>query len=344
MKAVVLENFGGPENLKFSDFPDPKPQQGEVLVRVRACALNHLDLWVRGGLPGYKIRFPHILGCDVAGEIAALGPGVSGLKVGARVAVAPGRSCGKCRYCSEGLDNLCAEYGIIGAQGGPGGYAQYLCVGERYILPAPDSFSFEDLAAYPLTYLTAWHMLVTLGGLKPGQSVLVLGAGSGVGVAAIQIAKHFQAKVIAVSTSQQKLDKALKLGADAGICSPPQDIVKEARRLTGGEMIDIAFEHVGLATFESSLKSLKKGGRLVTCGATTGYSIPLDLRYVFSRELKILGDYMGTLGELKTVSELIASGKLKPVIDKIFPLEDARQAHEYMAARKNFGKIVLRVD
>lgn len=325
-----------------AEVPEPKPGRGEVLLKVRACALNHLDLWVRQGIPAYKIKLPHILGCDVAGEIAALGPEAADAEVGQRFAVSPGRSCRLCEECLAGRDNQCRRYGIIGAQGGPGGYAQYLCVPVDALLPIPDSLSFEEAAAFPLTFLTAWHMLMTLGRCGPGQTVLVLGAGSGVGVAAIQVAKLAGARAIAVSTSAEKLQKAKALGADAAIHVPAQDIVKETMRLTGGRMADIAVEHVGPATFDSSLKSLKYGGRLVTCGATTGPSVELDLRFVFSRQLRILGSKMGTQAEMRAVSRLVGEGRLAPVVDKAFPLSEARAAHEYLSEKRQFGKVILR--
>lgn len=341
MKAVILEEFGGPEKLRLTDFPDPKPGAGEVLVKIKACALNHLDLFVRDGIPAYKISLPHILGCDVAGEIAALGAGTSDCKIGDRVSVSPGRSCFKCEFCLAGADNMCLNYGIIGAQAGAGGYAEYLAVPQQYLLPLPENLSFEQGAAYPLTFLTAWHMLMTLGVCGPDQTVLVLGAGSGIGVAAIQTAKLAGARVIAVSTSEEKLKKAVELGADKTIHSPPQDIIKQVMRLTGGKMADIAFEHVGPITFDASLKSLKQGGRLITCGSTTGPMVTLDMRYVFSRQLQILGSKMGTQAEMRKVARLVAEGELRPIIDRVFPLSQARQAQEYLAEKKQFGKVVL---
>lgn len=342
MRAIVIKSFGGPEVLEPAELPDPSPGPGEVLLRVRACALNHLDFWVRNGIPAYKIKLPHILGCDVSGEVAALGPGVAGFSVGQRAAVSPGRSCGKCEFCLEGRDNHCLGYGIIGAQGGPGGYAEYIRVPETALLPISDSLSFEEAAAFPLTFLTAWHMLMTLGRCGPDQTVLIVGAGSGVGVAAIQVAKLAGARVIAVSTSEEKLERARKLGADETIHSPPQDILRQAVKLTGGAMVDVVIEHVGPATFDAALKSLKPGGRLVTCGSTTGPSVTLDMRYVFSRQLQILGSKMGTQKEMRVVSRLVGEGKLKPVVDRAFPLEQARQAHEYLAGQKQFGKVVLK--
>ncbi|MBI3551402.1 MAG: zinc-binding dehydrogenase [Elusimicrobia bacterium] len=343
MQAVIIDRFGGPETLKSAKLPDPEPEKGEALVRVRACALNHLDLFVRDGIPAYKIALPHILGCDVAGEVAEVGEGVSSVKKGDRVAVSPGRSCGRCESCLAGRDNMCKEYGIIGAQGGPGGYAEYLRVPEAYLLALPGNLSFEEGAAYPLTFLTAWHMLMTLGGCGPDSTVLILGAGSGVGVAAIQVAKLSGAFVIASSTSEEKLEKSVKLGADAAIHSPPQDIMKSVHKLTKGGMADIAVEHVGPAVFDAALKSLKTGGRLVTCGSTTGPTVELDMRYVFSRQLQILGSKMGTQAEMREVARLVAAGRLKPVVDRTFPLSQARQAHEYLAQKKQFGKVVLTV-
>ncbi len=343
MKAVIIREFGGPDRLELADVPDPKPGPGEVLLKVRACALNHLDLFVRDGIPAYKIKLPHILGCDVAGEVVALGPDVREAKVGLRAAVAPGRSCLRCDACLSGRDNECKRYGIIGAQGGPGGYAQYLAVPEQYLLPLPDSLSYEEGAAYPLTFLTAWHMLMTLGRIGPDQFVLVLGAGSGIGVAAVQLCKIAGAKSIAVSTSAEKLERAKALGADFTIHSPPADIVKETRKATGGRMADVAFEHVGPATFNQSLLSLREGGKLVICGATTGPTVEVDLRYVFSRQYQILGSKMGSQAEMRRAARLVADGRWKPVVDKVFPLAEARAAHEYLAAKKQFGKVVLKI-
>lgn len=341
MKAIVLRRFGGAENLEYTEVPDPVPQAGEVLLKVRACALNHLDLHVRNGIPAYKISLPHILGNDVSGEVTAVGPGVSEKRIGERVSVSPGRSCGTCSFCVSGKDNYCQHYGIIGAQSGPGGYAELLAVPESHLLPLPDSLSFEEGAAYPLTFLTAWHMVSTLGRCGPEMTVLVIGAGSGVGVAAIQVAKLHGARVITSSTSQSKLDKAKDLGADGLILAPPKDLVRSTMRLTHGAMADIVIEHVGPAVFGAALKCLRPGGRLVTCGATTGPTVTIDLRYVFSRHLQILGSKMGSQGEMRTVAGLVADGRLKPVVDRCFPLAEARQAHDYLAMKKQFGKVVL---
>lgn len=343
MKAVILENFGGSENLKLAELPDPKPGRGEVVLRVKACALNHLDIHVRRGIPSYKIKLPHILGCDVAGQVEAVGEDVTTVRVGERCAVSPGRSCGRCEPCLRGDDNFCPKYGIIGAQGGPGGYAERLVVPEQYLLPMPADMSYGEAAAYPLTFLTAWHMLMTLGECGPDQWVLALGAGSGVAVAAIQMAKLAGAKVIAVSTSEEKLGRAARLGADHLVLLPKQDLVKETLKATGGRMADVAIEHVGGEVFDAALKSLKHGGRLVTCGATAAPEIGVDLRYVFSRQLRILGSKMGSQSEMRRVARLINERRLRPVIDRDFPLAEARAAHEHLSGRRQFGKVVLTV-
>jgi NADPH:quinone reductase-like Zn-dependent oxidoreductase len=342
MRAAVLKAFGGPENLEYTEVPDPVPGPGEVLLRVRACALNHLDLFIRAGLPSAKVKTPFILGCDAAGEVAALGPGVSGSALGARFAVHPGRCCGVCVPCREGRESDCADYGIIGAYGGrPGGYAELLAVPLQHLLPMPDGMAFSEAAAAPLTSLTAWHMLTTLAGLKAGETVLVLGAGAGVSVAAVQIAKALGARVIATSTSTDKLQRAKALGADMTIQYPPEDLTRTVRKLTGGAMVDVVFEHIGGDIMAEALKCLRRSGRLVTCGATAGPVAPVDLRYVFDRQLQILGAKMGSLAEMRAVWELVIDGRLKPVVDRTFPLTGARDAHEYLASRGQFGKVVL---
>lgn len=342
MKAAVLIAFGGPENLEYSDVPDPAPGPGEVLLRVRACALNHLDLWIRDGLPSAKVKTPFILGCDVAGEIAALGPGVTGVSAGGRFAVSPGRSCGKCPACLEGRDSDCPDYGIIGAYGGrPGGYAELLAVPAAELLPMSSAQTFAEAAAAPLTFLTAWHMLVTLGGLQAGQTALIAGAGAGVATAAVQIAKLRGARVIACSTSKEKLERARGLGADLTLQHPPEDLARAVRKLTGGAMADVVFEHIGGDFIGEALKCLRRSGRLVTCGATAGPVAPIDLRYVFDRQLQILGAKMGGRAEMQAVWSELAAGRLKAVIDRTYQLSEAHSAHEYLASRGQFGKVVL---
>lgn len=343
MKAVLLKEFGGPEKLALGEAPTPQAGAGEVLVRVRACALNHLDLWVRAGLPIPGIKLPHIPGSDVSGEVAELGKGVTRWKVGDRVAVHPGRSCGECAACREQREPDCPRYGIVGAYGGhPGGYAEFLAVPEKHLLPMPrEDMSFEEAASLPLTALTAYSMLATEGRLAAGQTALIIGAGAGVSVMGIQIAKALGARVIATSTDAAKLQKAKELGADEVIHHPPEDLPRAVRKLTDGAMADVVLEHVGKAVFDAALKCLRPSGRLVTCGATSGYDATVDLRYVFSKRLKILGSRMGSLAEMREAWKLAGDGRLRPVLDRTFPLADARQAHERLEGRGQFGKVVL---
>ena len=338
MKAVRLHQFGGPEVLQYEDVPDPQPRKDQVLVRVRACAMNHLDLWVRQGLPGVKL--PHILGSDIAGEIVQVGEYVTGFKPGQRVLLAPMHFCNHCARCVAGVQNQCPEFTVLG-NAVDGGDCELIAVPAVNVIPIPDTFDFIQAASVPLVFLTAWHMLVGRAGIRQGQTVLVLGAGSGVGIAAIQIAKLFHAHVITTAGDETKLEKGRSLGADYGINHYQQKISQEVRRITNKEGVDIVVEHVGAATWEESMKSLKPGGTIVTCGATTGPNASFDLRFVFSRQLSLLGSYMGTMGELHDVLAHVFSGRLKPVVDRTFPLKDARAAHEYMAKSQMFGKIVL---
>jgi NADPH:quinone reductase-like Zn-dependent oxidoreductase len=342
MKAILFHKHGGPEVLQYTEAPEPVPGPRDVLVRVRACALNRLDLWVRQGLPGVPIPLPHIPGSDVAGEIAKVGRDVTRIKPGEKVVLAPGVSCGRCVACLSGRDNLCREFTNLGYMI-DGGCAEYVRCPEVNCMPYPQNLSFEHAAAVPLVFQTAWHMLVGRARLQPGEDVLVLGAGSGVGSAAIQIAKFLGARVIATAGSDEKLAKARELGADETINHRTQKIRDEVRRFTGKRGVDIVFEHVGTATWDESLASLAAGGRLVTCGATTGYDAKLDLRFLFSRQLSLLGSYMGEKGELYTLLKLVAAGRLKPVVDRTFPLSACAEAHAYLEAGKQFGKVVLSV-
>jgi len=340
VKAVRFHQFGGPEVLMYEDVPDPRPRKDQVLVRVRACALNHLDLWVRKGLPGVKL--PHILGSDIAGEVAELGEYVTGFTAGQRVLVAPLHFCGHCANCLAGLQNFCREFTVLG-NGVDGGNCELIAVPAASVIPIPDSLEFSPTASVPLVFLTAWHMLVGRAGVRPGQTVLVLGASSGVGTAAIQIAKLFHCRVITTAGDETKLEKARALGADYGIDHYRQKISEEVRKITSKQGVDIVIEHVGAATWEESVKSLKNGGTLVTCGATTGPSVGLDLRHLFARQLTLLGSYMGTMGELHEVLGHVFAGRLKPVLDRVFPLPEARAAHESMERSQMFGKVVLSV-
>lgn len=338
MKAIRIHEFGGPEVLRYEDVSDPKPRKDQVLVRVRACAMNHLDLWVRKGLPGVKL--PHILGSDIAGEIVEIGEYVTGFRSGQRVLIAPMHSCGHCSKCVAGLQNQCREFTVLG-NAVDGGDCELIAVPAVNVIAIPDSLDFNQAASVPLVFLTAWHMLVGRANVRPGQTVLVLGANSGVGIAGIQIAKFFQCRVITTAGDEQKIAKARELGADCVINHYQQKISEEVRKITNKEGVDIVVEHVGPATWDESLRSLKPAGTLVTCGATTGPQVGFDLRFVFSRQLSILGSYMGTMGELHEVLKHVFSGKLKPVVDRVFPLSEARAAHEYMEKSQMFGKIVL---
>ena len=342
MKAIRFERHGGPEVLQYTEAPDPAIRPHEVLVRVKACALNYLDIWVRRGLPGINIPLPHIPGSDIAGEIAQIGADVTTLKVGQKVVLIPGITCGKCAECVAGNDNGCRSYTNLGYLI-DGGCAEFVRAPEVNCLPYPENLSFKEAAAVPLVFQTAWHMLVTRAKIQPGEDVLILGAGSGVGSAAIQIAKFFAARVITTAGSQQKLEKARQLAVDFVINHKSQKIRDEVRRITSKRGVDIVFEHVGTATWDESLASLAPQGRLVTCGATTGYDAKIDLRFLFSRQLSLLGSYMGTKSELHTVMNLVAAGRLKPVVDRVFPLSEAAAAHAYLEAGAQFGKVVLSV-
>ena len=342
MKAIQFEQHGGPEVLRYTDVADPEPRPTEVVVRVRACALNHLDLWVRRGLPNVPLPLPHIPGSDVAGEIAKIGSEVTTVRVGQKVVLAPGVTCGKCAACISGQDNRCRQFTNLGYMV-DGGCAEFVRVPEVNCLPYPENLSFEEAAAVPLVFQTAWHMLVARAELQPGEDVLVLGAGSGVGSAAIQIAKFFGARVIATAGSEEKLAKAREIGADFLINHKTQKIREEVRRITNKRGVDVVFEHVGTATWDDSIASLAPAGRLVTCGNTTGYDAKIDLRFLFSRQLSLLGSYMGVKSELHTVMKLVAAGELRPVVDRVFPLAEAAAAHEYLEAGQQFGKVVLRV-
>lgn len=338
MKAARIHEFGGPEVLRYEEVADPGKRPDRVLVRIKACALNHVDLWVRKGLPGVKL--PRILGADIAGEIVETGEYASGFRAGQRVLLSPMHFCNHCAKCVAGLQNECPEFTVLG-NGVDGGNCELISVPAGSVIPIPDSLDFNQAASVPLVFLTAWHMLVGRGNIRPGQTVLILGASSGVGIAAIQVAKLFGARVITTAGDENKLEKARGLGADHGINHYQQKISDEVRKLTHKEGVDLVIEHVGSATWEESLKSLKPGGTLVTCGATTGFKASIDLRFLFSRQLSLLGSYMGTMGELYEVLGHVFAGRLKPVVDRTFPLNEIRAAHEYLAESKMFGKVVL---
>ena len=342
MKAAIFREHGGPEKLSIEDVPEPQIGPSDVLVKLRASALNHLDLWMRRGLPTIKPALPHIGGCEGSGEVAKVGSCVSQVKEGDRVIVTPGWSCGRCEYCLNNQDSMCASYGMLGVKR-HGCFAEFVAAPAETLYPLPASLSFEEAASIPLVFLTAWHMLVTRAGLRNGEDVLVQAAGSGVGIASIQIAKLFGARVIATASTNEKLEKARRLGADILINYKEKDFAQEIRQITGKRGVDVIIEHTGQENWEKNILSLARGGRLVTCGATSGPEAKLDLRYVYSRQLNILGSYMGGRRDLLDMFRSVEGGKLKPVIDSIYPLSETRAAQEKMEDRNVFGKIVIRI-
>jgi NADPH:quinone reductase-like Zn-dependent oxidoreductase len=332
VKAVRFHEHGGPDVLKYEDAPDPTAGPGRVLVRVRACALNHLDIWERRGIERVTLPLPHISGSDVAGDVVGTGQ---------RVMLQPGLCCGVCAECRAGRDNHCVQYDVLGLRS-DGGYAELISIPSENLIPIPDHVDYVTAAAFPLTFLTAWHMLVTRAGVRRGDVVLVLAGGSGVGQAAIQIARHAGARVFATSAAS-KIEHTRSLGAEHVFDHYSGDFSRDVRRLTNGRGADVVVEHVGEATWDRSVRSLANGGRLVTCGATTGPRASIDLRHLFARQLSLLGSYMGTSADLSAAAPLFFSGHLRPAIDQVVPLARAADAQRRLEAREQFGKIVLEV-
>ena len=359
MKAVVFHEHGGPEVLQLVEMPDPVPGAGEVVIRVEAVALNHLDLWVRGGLPGPAVPMPHLLGSEIVGIVEQIGPplpeagnedqdsdsleGLYGDRIssGQRVVLAPMTSCRQCEFCLQDLDGLCVEgFKIFGFQL-QGGYAEKIAMPADVCVPLAPEDNPVAWSAVPLTFMTAYHMLFRQAALQAGETVLVHAAGSGVGVAGIQIARHAGARVLVTASTKEKLDRALELGADEVINYSEVDFSEAVHDLTNGRGVDVIFEHVGADIFEKNMKSLARAGRLVTCGATTGADVTVNLRYLFVKQLKIIGSYMGGRQELSEVLEGVRRGDYSPVVDTVFPLEKAADAHRYLEDRNQFGKVVL---
>ena len=332
MNAMVLREHGGPEVLRLEQLPVPEPRTGEVRVRVRAVALNHLDLWVRRGGPAFKLEYPHRLGSDIVGE----------LDDGTKVVVQPGLSCGKCAQCLGGHDNLCRYYKILG-ENAQGGYGEYVVVPEANIAPYPERLSFPEAASVILTSLTAWQMVAHKAQVQPGDTVLVHGAGSGIGVAAIQIAKLFGARVIATAGSADKVARARQLGADVAIDYTKDDFAAECRTLTDKRGVDSVIEHVGGEVFEKSIRAVRNGGRIVTCGATASFHPKIDLRHIFFRQVEVLGSTMGSKADLLAVLGHVAAGRIQPVVHAVMPLAAAADAHRLLEERRAFGKVVLEV-
>jgi NADPH:quinone reductase-like Zn-dependent oxidoreductase len=342
-EAMVMMATGGPEVLERKTIELPEPGPREVRLRVRAVALNHIDIWGRRGLPHFKYDFPHRLGADIAGEVEALGPGATNAKIGDKVLVNPGLSCGACERCLLGEDVFCRRYRILG-ENTQGGYSRHVVVPDANLLPKPERLSFEDAAALPLCFLTAWQMVVRKGQLRAGQTVLVQAAGSGVSSAAIQISKMLGARVITTTGTDEKAARARELGADEVIVYSKQDFVAETKRLTNKKGADLIIEHVGGEVFAKNILAAAWGGRIVTCGATTGFTPEIDLRHVFFRQVEILGSTMGPKGDLFGILRHVDEGRLRPVVDRVMPLWQAVEAHRLLEARKVFGKIVLTVD
>jgi NADPH:quinone reductase-like Zn-dependent oxidoreductase len=341
MKAVRMHESGGADKLVYEDAPDPVIVANEVLVRVKACALNHLEVWSTMMPPGSRFPKPRIAGSDVAGVVEVVGDAVAGVEAGAKVMLQPGVSCGVCRACLSGRDNRCRSYGILGQGVWDGGFAELVKAPAANVIPMPENLSFEEAASIPLVFVTAWHMLLSRAGLQRGETVLVNAVGSGVGIAAVQIAKLWGARVIASAGSDAKLEKAKALGADEGINYTTADLAQEAQRLTDGRGVDVVFEHVGGDVFVKSVQALARNGRLVTCGATAGPGGSLNIMALFVREQAILGSFMGTKAELLQAIPYFQSGELRPVVDSVFPLRELGQAVAKMASRDVFGKIVV---
>jgi NADPH:quinone reductase-like Zn-dependent oxidoreductase len=339
MKAIVFDRHGGPEVLEYREVPLPEIGPDEVLVRVRACGLNHLDLFTRSGRLPHPVSLPHILGSEVAGEIATAGE-LSSATAGQRIVIAPYLICGVCEFCTTGEETLCLRGDVLGRRSN-GGYAEYVAVHERQLVPIPEGVSFDAAAAVTLSTLTAWHMLVTRARMRPGEDVLVLAAGSGVGSGAVQIAKQGGCRVFAAASTDEKLEKAKQLGADIVINYADTDFRAEVRRLTAKRGVDIVVEHVGEATWEQSVGSLARNGRLVTTGATTGANGKINIDRLFGAQHSIIGSWGGTRGELRSVLRMLAEGRIKPVIHDMYPLARAADAHRVMEDRAQFGKLVL---
>ncbi len=342
MRAVYIEGFGGPEVLRLGPRPDPEPGPGEVRVRLHAAAVNHLDVWVRKGVANPRLSFPHVLGADGAGVVDAVGPGVSEDLLGEAVVLNPGISCGHCEACLAGRDNLCPTYGILGEHT-DGTYAEYVVVPRANLVKKPGNLSFEEAASFPLAFLTAWQMVVDKLRVRPGEHVLVMAAGSGVGVAALQIAKLYGARVIAAAGSEEKLQLARELGADETVNYREEGWHRRVRELTGGQGVDAVADSTGREFWEGVIKATRSGGRIALVGATSGYEATTPLAHVFYRQLTIYGSTMASKSRLFRIARFFEEGRLRPVVGLTLPLEDAALAHRKLEEREVFGKVVLRV-
>lgn len=341
MKAVRIHEYGGVDTLRYEDAPDPAPPSPrDVVVRLRAAALNHIDLWNRKGLTGMKVEFPHILGADGAGVVEEAGSEVAHCKKGDAVCLYPPAGCGDCEFCRTDRDFMCVRLRVLG-EGMDGTYAEYVAVPGANCFPVPEGYGFDEAAAFPLVFVTVWRMLVTNARLAPGERVLILGIGGGVALAALQIAKAMNAWVAVTSGSDEKVEGARRLGADHGLNYRTRDFVRDMRDLTGKRGVDVVVDCVGGDSWAKSLAALAKGGRLVTCGATTGANPPTDIRRIFWNHLSIFGSTLGSREEFEQVLRFVEAAKVKPVIDESFPLAEARAAQAKLEAGRQFGKVVL---
>jgi NADPH:quinone reductase-like Zn-dependent oxidoreductase len=344
MKAAVIREYGGPAAVRIEDLAEPViGGPHDVRIAVKAAALNHLDLWVLRGLPHVRHDFPFIPGCDAAGVVESAGPGVTLVRTGQRVIVNPGNCCERCNFCQRGEHSLCHQYGVLGEHIN-GTFRGLLVTSEANLAPIPDRVGWHEAAAFPLAMLTAYRMLRSRAALRPGESVLIWGIGGGVAQAALQIAKLLGARVMVTSSDDSKLERARELGADAVINHASDDVVKAARAFSGARGVDVVVDSVGQATWEASTRALGRGGRIVTCGGTSGHAITMDIRKLMWHHWSILGSTMGNRAEFAEVAHLFATGRLRPVVDSVVPLAEARRALERLEAGAQFGKIVLDIE
>jgi NADPH:quinone reductase-like Zn-dependent oxidoreductase len=343
MKAAFFRAHGGLEKIEYGDLPDPVPGAGQVRVRVKAGALNHLDIFVRNGIPGIPVPLPHVMGSDGAGVVDSVGPGVTRVKPGDEVVLNPGINCGDCEFCLKGEHSLCVTFRLLGEHVA-GTFAEFVVAPAVNACPRPAALSWEEAAAFPLTFLTAWRMLVTKARVKPGESLLIIGIGGGVAVAALQIARLLGLSVYVTSGSGEKLARAAALGAEAGIDHAKSDFAREIRRITGKRGVDVVLDSVGKATWRQSIAAAARGGRLLTCGATTGPDPETDLGRIFWNQLTVHGSTMGTHAEFAEMLRIFRDGKVKPVVDAVFPLSRAQEAVRHLEEKRQFGKVALRVD
>ena len=339
MRAAIFHEHGGPEVVRIEQVERPRAGRGEVLVQVRASAMNHLDLWVRRGIP-IETTMPHIGGSDIAGVIAEVGEEVDAARVGERVVINPSLWCGRCWACARGEESMCVQFRIQGEHTN-GGFAEFVTAQADHVYRIPDSMSFEDAAAIPISYMTAWRALTSRAALRPGEDVLVIGASGGTALAAVQIAKLMGARVFAVTRGEEKVQRLRELGADVVYDRAETDWAKAVFKDTGRRGVDVVVENVGAPTWAGSVRALANGGRLVTYGGTAGPKVELDIRGVFWRQIQVIGTTMASRGEFEDLLRVIFAGRLRPVVDSVMPLDDARAAHEHLEAGGQFGKVVL---